>query len=481
MIKFYVDPVYTKIFGMDEETIEIVDAMLSFKPGGYFFTDAYQNKRWDGVFHLLKQHPTLMTYTGLLKRILTYLKKKNIEYQLIKSYNHDGIEINDNELEGITLRDYQKEIVDMCKLKKRGIIQSPTGSGKTEMFIKIAADINVPSLIVVNRTALLGQLKDKLIKRLNFRESEINIIGMGTHSYKPGNQITIGTFQSLMYPKWEPIIQKAKMIVFDETHHVSANKLGEIAIKATDAVYKFGFSATPFREDGYDMMIEAYIGPKIKIVSISDLIRKGYLAKPKIYFIKTPNSMNKKFSYMALYKQLIENKIRNEYIARCAYEYAKRGKIVLISILRLNHIKLILEQLEKIDDIGFNIKVITGKDATHEKIQTIKKMNTGEYNIVISTLFGEGVDVPNLNVLINARAVKSAIDAYQQAGRILRIKEDGEQPIIIDFYDYNTLKQEEGTDYFKKYAKRKMKIYQSEPEFEVRTVEYLTEIFGEMK
>jgi superfamily II DNA or RNA helicase len=476
-VKLYVDTVWTKIYGLRDDLVELLDEILVFKPSGYFFTNAYQSNKWDGNIHLLKKYPIVTTYTGLLKRILLFLKKEHVEYEIIKSYNNEDIKFNDVKLSGIELRDYQIDIIETCKKKKRGIIQAPTGSGKTEMFVKLVADINVPSLIVVNRTVLLGQLVDKLEKRLELQNSEINIIGSGINRYKKENFITIGTFQSLMQKENEEIIRNAKMVVFDETHHVSANKLGDISKKATNALFKFGFSATPFREDGYDLMIEAHIGPKIKIISISELIKKGYLAKPKIYFIDVPNTMNKKFSYSALYTQLIENKKRNEIIARIAYEKAKQGKIVLISVLRLKHIKYLLQEIEKIDDVGFNIKVITGKDATHEKVRTIKKMNTGEYNIVISTLFGEGVDVPNLNVLINAKAVKSAIDAFQQVGRILRIKDNKETPEAFDFYDYNVLKQESGKDYFEKYSIRKMKLYQSEPEFDVYRVSDVESLF----
>lgn len=476
MIKLYVDQIFTKIYGLNDDFINALDAILSFKPAGYFFTDAYQNNRWDGSIHLLKKYPVVMTYTGLLKRVLIFFKKEKIEYEIIKNYG-EQIEVNDIKLEGIELRDYQKEIIDICKRKKRGIIQAPTGAGKTEIFIKLVADINVSSLIVVNRTALLGQLEDKLIKRLNFKQSEINIIGSGVKKYNEKNYITIGTFQSLMKREFEPIIRKVKVIIFDEVHHVSANKLGDIAKKASNTLYRFGFSATPYREDGYDMMIEAFIGPKIKIITASELIKKGFLAKPIIYFIKIPNKVNKRLSYNALYKQLIENKLRNEIIAKIAYEKAKQNKIVLISVLRLKHIDYILEAIEAIDDIGLNIKVITGKDAAHEKVKTIKKMNSGEYNIVISTLFGEGVDVPNLSVLINARAVKSAIDAFQQAGRILRIKENKEIPEVFDFYDYNTLSQE-GKDYFQRYSKKKIKLYKTEPEFDVRIVE-INDLFKE--
>ena len=42
MIKLYVDPVYTRIYGLSEFHEEVLNDMLAFKPNGYFFTPSYQ-------------------------------------------------------------------------------------------------------------------------------------------------------------------------------------------------------------------------------------------------------------------------------------------------------------------------------------------------------------------------------------------------------------------------------------------------------
>lgn len=492
MIKLYVEPVYTKIYGLkDEHYAEMLSDQLSYRKHGYFFSKAYQNKLWDGRQRLLwvNEDGIMETYSGLVKRMTIFFNKQGLKYKIIKRYAHHEVKVDDVKLEGQQQRSYQVEVNEVCKKKKRGIIQSPTGSGKTEMFVKLTADLNLPTLIVVNRTALLGQLQDKIIERMGLRKTEFNTIGGNITFYKKENTITIATFQSLLTGKWNHILRDCKVIIFDETHHVAANELGRIAKKANNTLYRIGLSATPKREDGADMMIEALIGPKIYHKSISELIRMGYLAKPYIYFVRVKHNSNVKLAYPSQYKILAESDERNAIIAKIAYEFAKRNKIVLISVIRLNHINRILEHLKRIDDIGFNIKVITGKDSSQEKIRTIKKMNTGEFNIVISTLFGEGVDVPNLNVLINARASKSLIDAVQQVGRVLRPKEDGESPYVIDFYDYNPRVKkwnhkhpdDRKTDYFQRYAKRRIKAYQSESEFEVTVVDSVEDILKEIE
>jgi len=524
MVKIYIDPVYSKIYGLEDDDFKVLNEELSFHPDGYFFTPSYQNYkkykdakiplsqykkglihlsksdiseyksvvaelehsyRWDGYVRLLtKDENCYKTHSGLIKKVKNTLKKLGRKVELKKNYSdiQDEIKIYDEELNEITLRDYQDEIVNVCKRKKRGIVQAPTGAGKTEIFVKLIADVDCPSVVVVNRTSLLGQLKEKLMSRLNLRESEINVVGADYKQYDEKNPITIGTFQSLMRPQYRYILENCKMIIFDEVHHVAANELGGISEKARNAVLKIGFSATAWREDGREMEMEAFIGPIIYEISISTLIKEGFLVRPHIYFVDVPHTgvPHGNLSYTALYKRLIENKERNSIIAKCAYEFSKRGKIVLISIMRLKHIKEITRELKEIDDIGLNVKIITGKDSTKEKIQTIKKMDKGDYDIVISTLFGEGVDIPNLGVLINARAVKSSIDALQQVGRGLRLAPNKENCVIIDFYDYIKNKSpDQKNDYFKKFSNRRMKIYKAELEFVVKRVSDVSKVFEE--
>jgi superfamily II DNA or RNA helicase len=103
-----------------------------------------------------------------------------------------------------------------------------------------------------------------------------------------------------------------------------------------------------------------------------------------------------------------------------------------------------------------------------------------------------GVFVHNcLSSLINCRATKSITDLKQQVGRTLRLKKNKENPIVIDFYDYNSnvieynkaLKDGErrAKDYFKSYANKKMKSIKTEPEFELKRVSNIEEMFNDVK
>jgi superfamily II DNA or RNA helicase len=548
LIKIIIDVVWTKIFinnntNNNYNVIEIKKNILEkfrFHPNGYFFSKRYRNiildaytpidedykknngeiipkgtildepyRQWDGYVNLVMDKQSfILTYTGMVPKIIKYFQEMGYEYQVIKNYNNN-VEIKDIELKGINLRYYQKEAVDIFKKKKRGILHMATGSGKSICMYKITADIKLNTLIIVNRVTLLRQLLRGFKSCLNLKNNEINVISGDDKFYDPNNRITVATFQSLFVEdknkkitlKHEEILKSAEMLISDEVHHASLNELGMILKKCKNSIYRCGLSATPKREDGYDDMLEAHIGPIIYHKGISDLIREGYLSKPKIYMIKSPYYLDKPLTYKSAYKHIVKDENINKTIAEIAYKFAKTGKSVLISFTRIEHLKIIYKLLEEMNNLNLTIKTVIGEDTADEKEEALLKLDTKEFNIVLSTLFGEGCDIPGLDILCNVRNSKSSNDVIQQTGRALRMS-GNKRPIVIDFMLYNTFNGErnesdllnindinlmdgeqidndedvEVKDYFKSYSKLRYKFYKSEPEFEVYIVDNINEI-----
>jgi superfamily II DNA or RNA helicase len=87
-------------------------------------------------------------------------------------------------------------------------------------------------------------------------------------------------------------IENAGMVIFDECHHVPADTAYDIAFRTLSARYRFGLSATPWRDDGHDLLLEAALGPKVCAMTCSDLIRRGYLVRPSIAMTRAPAPPN---------------------------------------------------------------------------------------------------------------------------------------------------------------------------------------------
>jgi superfamily II DNA or RNA helicase len=90
------------------------------------------------------------------------------------------------------LRDYQESSVRKLLLKDTGVMEAPTGSGKTNCLLSVAADLQTPSLIVVHTGELLRQTVDRCKSWLGY---DAGIIGGGKYNVK---DITVGMIQSLI-------------------------------------------------------------------------------------------------------------------------------------------------------------------------------------------------------------------------------------------------------------------------------------------
>ena len=69
-------------------------------------------------------------------------------------------------------------------------------------------------------------------------------------------------------------------VLIDEAHHVAADTFWAVMQNIPHARYRIGVTATPFREDNMDIMLEGALAKQFIKVSSSDLIGPGSGAHP---------------------------------------------------------------------------------------------------------------------------------------------------------------------------------------------------------
>jgi superfamily II DNA or RNA helicase len=231
--------------------------------------------------------------------------------------------------------------------------------------------------------------------------------------------------------------------------------------KLSNAYFRFALSATPWRYDGADLAIEAQCGRKICSIKASTLISLGFLTKPIIWFIRfNHNKQPKNLTYGELYKkQIVENDERNKLITKIVLSYInnkhRRGEQakVLVAVTYIRHGQLLLEQLSCLGD---KVKFVNGQLPGPEMFQSLKDLEQGKLECIIATtVFGEGINVPSLGLLVNCKSQDSPVDALQLVGRVLRKTANKDYVLVIDFFD-------EGCRYFKKHSQTRYNIYTSE-------------------
>jgi len=452
----------------------------------------FDNSEWDGWISSVCYNkkfckcytPKQGTHfpTGLLNRAIQFFKQNNIPYEL-QDIRADFIKGN-NSLSltpAYEARDYQIEVVDKALKSTRGIIQMATGSGKTPTFANIISKLSLfPTVVFVTSKDLLWQAKDEIEKFVlqNGQKVEVGVVGDGKKDIK---DITIMTVQTAVvalggtYKKFDDeerkqqvndfykndsevvnLIKNARVMICDEVHHWASETCQMISDVSSKCAYRFGFSATPYRDKGDDILIEGCFGRTIANINASYLIKRGFLVRPEILFVHMNNMKHSKHkTYANFYKYgIVHNELRNNWIKDMAINLQSLDRNILILCKQIKHGKIL-------QDLIPNSYFLNGSHSNKKRTEHLKKMKENTAGITIaSTIFDEGIDVKMLDALILAGSGKSSTRALQRIGRILRPYEGKKNGIVVDFYD--------NCKYLRDHSDRRRQIYNTEPEFIIK-------------
>lgn len=414
---------------------------LRYRPEGYFFSPLYKSRRWDGYIKMFTKNSQVFQ-TGLLPKVINLFNENNIEYKLIDERKKPVNTIYYNCKQKLPeLRQYQKEAVTNFVKAHRGIINIPTGTGKTLCAIEIIKELGVRALYICPNTVIMRQTGD--ILATFFGQNKVGLV-YGKEK-KITNSIVVACVDSLPnFPK--EIFDQFDLLIIDEFHHASADTFQELNKKKFENIYyRLGLTATHYRNDGSEMKMDAVLSEVIYSMPIKNAIKNNYLVEP-YFFIKKLQLPNINFkTYQQNYKNLIvENEERNNEIVKMANICLKKEWSTLILVKEIKHGK-------KLESIIPESIFIHGNHSDRENI--IEDFKNGKQKLVISTnIIGEGTDIPILQALIMGQAMKAEGDLVQKIGRTLRIYDGKEKAYIFDIKD-------EGNKIFEKQALSRIKAY----------------------
>jgi len=383
---------------------------------------------WDGQIRLMSKTRQGKYYfpVGLLNSVESTLASAGFETRLLGWPLEPQGEARNLELtwNGWEPRKHQNEaiVASLARLHEgRGaVLEMSTGGGKTNVALKLIQELKVNTLILVHKKNLMEQWNKEIKKTLNWTPE---LFG---DSKKEIGPITIGMTQSVTKANDFPL-EMFDFICVDEAHHCPCDQTYNILMKS-NAYYKYGMTATPYRTDGNEMKLLAAIGAIIKVSSIQDLIKKGILAKPTIEFINAPPGRSGE-TYAEAYKnQITLNQQRNELIAQKAYELQKKNLNILITVEQIRHGKTLESMIQ-------GSKFVHGTTKKEEAKKAMEDFENGKLKILISTLLGEGWNCQGLNAIILASGGKSEVSLIQKVGRVLRITNNKKEALIIDIQD----------------------------------------------
>jgi len=339
------------------------------------------------------------------------------------------------------LRPYQEEAVVEAMKVWRGVINFATGLGKTLVAVHLVKKLRKKTLIIAPSESIAKQFYNELSNA--FGEDKIGYYGGGKKKIK---DITIGIAASVIRNVDEFKEAELGVIIFDETHHIAANTFYEIATGLGDVGRIYGLTATDYRSDGKDILINAGCGPVIIKRDIKWGISNGFLAKPK-FIIKEVDTQGKSFPGDKLknYKaHILNDDTMRKQIHDDIKFYMDQGKSVLCLVGEVAHGAELSKQL--------GIPFAQGKDKKSQSY--VDDLNAGKVPGLIGTggKVGEGTDTKRVDVLILANFVASKGPVIQAVGRGLRIYGNKSECIVKDYIP-------KGSDMLSRHARNRINFY----------------------
>lgn len=376
--------------------------------------------------------------TGHLRIVLEYCRENDIKINFVGDRPSSKlVDYQDPYLEGITLRKDQLRLINKAVLSRRGVIKAPTRWGKTAVqYGIISCCTGANALILAHTKDLVNQLAEDGI---NYGHNVAIVHGSKKEmNWARKGQVVVMTRQTCanLIKKGELDKDYFNIIIVDEAHHVSSQN-GQYADILTylEAPLRWGFTATLPDNIEAELSLEGYIGPLVGEMTLKEAQELGIIVKPQIIIKKAPEVDIPKWSdYQTAYGAgIVYNEQRNLMVAQTAKEFNDQDMSVLILVNAVQHGYNLITAFREIFVPAHFVHGDTPSE-TRDRIKhrLIKKELR---NVITTVVWKEGINIPTLNVCINAAGGKSEITTLQSVGRSLTKAEGKDKAIIVDIYD----------------------------------------------
>lgn len=449
-IKLEIYPNYTIIGG--DVDYEIVDEATRFRPAGYRHSPAYKRHVWDGYTRLFNKKKSAFP-TGLLMRVKRALVKWDedvvFEEEDLRVFKDNIKDITKIKLNGVTLRKHQIASANAMLRKKHGVLWSSTNSGKTETTIAVIKAIDLPTLFMVKGKDLVRQTYERFKTRLG--PEDVGIASSTKWDIRKFTVASADTLSRRLMPtkttaktkerkkQVEDLLHSIDVVVIDECHQGAAKGIWNV-VRSCSASYRFGLSGTPFkRGDKQDLKLIALTGDIIYRVTNKEMIEDGISTPTEVVMVDMPiPEIKGRREYRDVYAEgIVHNEFRNKTICELTDRYHQDGKQVVIMIKEIDHGKILDHMLHNYKDgVYLPHEFIYGDTPMEQRTNILEDFKKGLIGVLVtSVILDQGIDIPNIDVLVLAGGGASQIKSLQRIGRGLRWNDGKEKLTVIDFVD----------------------------------------------
>ncbi len=355
----------------------------------------------------------------------------------------------------VTLRPFQSELkaainLAWAKNKVANVLAvAATGSGKTVLFSDIILDEPGAVCAIAHRHELVTQIslalarngiRHRIIGSTSVRKActALHMTELRCNYVDPNSRVAVAGVDTLVkMDKRDPWFSSVALWVLDEAHHMlRENKWGTAAAMFPNA-RGLGVTATPCRADGYGLGAHAdgVFNEMVVAPGMRALINMGYLTDYRVFCPPSDLDLSDvglsaggDFSPALLRKATHRSHITGDIVAH--YLRIAPGKLGITFAVDI-------EAAEEIANAfriaGVPAEVVSSKTPALLRANIMTRFRRREIlQLVNVDLFGEGFDLPAIEVVSMGRATQSFSLYCQQFGRALRLLDGKERAIIID-------------------------------------------------
>ena len=466
---------------------ELSDFFSFFVPG-YKFMPAFRNKVWDGKIRLFNAQ-THELPLGLISYVKSFCKDRNynIEYEdgpYGSPENFNDVDPNDilsfiksldlrSRNQEIGVRDYQFDAICEGLRRKRAVLLSPTGSGKSLIIYILMRwylqNHDQKVLIIVPTTSLVRQMYSDFEDYATADQSwiakdECHVIYSGQPKTNINERVFISTWQSIykLPPTW---FEQFGIIFGDECHGFKSKSLTSIMNKSRNASYRYGTTGTLDGTQTHQLVLEGLFGKLLKVTTTRKLQDNNTLADLQIRMIilQYSEEIRKNFGSLSYHEEIdyiVTDKKRNKFIQNLALE--QEGNTLVLFQYVEKHGKILFDLIDKKAIEGRKVFFVSGNTEASDR-EAIRKITEGQKNaIIVASLgtFSTGINIRNLHNIIFASPSKSQIKVLQSIGRGLRKSDNGQIATLYDITD--DLHWKTRQNYALLHGSERLKIYKKE-------------------
>jgi superfamily II DNA or RNA helicase len=359
-------------------------------------------------------------------------------------------------------RDYQEDAIRLLiqtysdRHVQKALVVLATGLGKTFVAAEALRRIDALSpvrllLVIAHSNELIYQLERAFWPFL--KASQSTMIWNGYERPASSDLSRVSCVFACLDSLYEHVNRNGQLphfdvVLVDECHHAGAmmyqTVLRELRAGEVGGPFLIGLTATPWRPDDADL--QTLFGEPLVCVDLVAGLRKGFLTNVD-YRMYTDNInwkalgqlQGKQFSPRAINRSLFINEWDDGvvYALQSAWKEQKKPRAIVFC----GTIDHALTMRDKINALGFcsaaaiYSKPVAGRAmAPYERNRVLSDFHDGTVDVVCAVdIFNEGVDVPDVNIIVFQRVTHSRRIFIQQLGRGLRLAPGKERVIVLDF------------------------------------------------